>query len=89
MVKATTLTKKFDDFVAVNAVDFEIFKGENFGFLGPNGAGKTTTMNMIQGISPLTGGKLTVDGKDISNDARDIKYKIGVAPQEESLGQSS
>jgi lipooligosaccharide transport system ATP-binding protein len=85
LVKATKLTKKFDDLVAVDAVDFEIFKGENFGFLGPNGAGKTTIMNMIQGVSPLTGGKLTVAGKDITNDAREIKYQIGVAPQEDNL----
>jgi len=85
LVKATKLTKKFGDLVAVDAVDFEIFKGENFGFLGPNGAGKTTTMNMIQGVSPLTDGKLTVDGKDITNDAREIKYKIGVSPQEDNL----
>jgi len=71
--------------VAVDAVDFEIYKGENFGFLGPNGAGKTTTMNMIQSVSPLSGGKLTVAGKDITYEAREIKYKIGVAPQEDNL----
>lgn len=85
LVKATKLTKKFGDLIAVNAVDFEIFKGENFGFLGPNGAGKTTTMNMIQGISPVTGGKLTVAGKDLTNVAREIKYMIGVTPQEDNL----
>ncbi len=85
LVEATKLTKKFGDLVAVGAIDFEIYKGENFGFLGPNGAGKTTTMNMIQGVSPLSGGKLTVAGKDITNEAREIKYKIGVAPQEDNL----
>ncbi|MCW4023063.1 MAG: ATP-binding cassette domain-containing protein [Candidatus Bathyarchaeota archaeon] len=85
LVEAIKLTKKFGDFVAVDAVDFEIFKGENIGFLGPNGAGKTTTMTMIQGVSPLTGGKLTVAGKDIINDSREIKYLIGVAPQEDNL----
>ena len=85
LVEATKLTKKFGDLVAVDAVDFEIYKGENFGFLGPNGAGKTTTMNMIQSVSPLSGGKLTVAGKDITYEAREIKYKIGVAPQEDNL----
>ena len=85
LVEATKLTKKFGDLVAVDAVDFEIYKGENFGFLGPNGAGKTTTMNMIQGISPVTAGKLTVAGKDLTNDAREIKYMIGVTPQEDNL----
>jgi len=85
LVEATKLTKKFGDLVAVDAVNFEIYKGENFGFLGPNGAGKTTTMNMIQSVSPLSGGKLTVAGKDITYEAREIKYKIGVAPQEDNL----
>ena len=85
LIEAIKLTKKFGDLVAVDGVDFEIFKGENFGFLGPNGAGKTTTMNVIQGVSPLTEGKLTVAGKDITNDSREIKYTIGVAPQEDNL----
>jgi lipooligosaccharide transport system ATP-binding protein len=85
LVEATKLTKMFDGLVAVDAVDFEIYNGENFGFLGPNGAGKTTTMKIIQGVSPLSGGKLTVAGKDISNDSREIKYTIGVAPQEDNL----
>ena len=85
LVEATSLTKKFGDLVAVDAVDFEIFKGESFGFLGPNGAGKTTTMNMIQGVSPLNGGTLTLAGMDVTHNVRDIKYLIGVASQEDNL----
>ncbi|MCW4035340.1 MAG: ATP-binding cassette domain-containing protein [Candidatus Bathyarchaeota archaeon] len=85
LVKAENLTKKFDGFTAVDGIDFEIYKGENFGFLGPNGAGKTTTMRMIQTVSPLTQGKLTLADMDVSERDREIKSIIGVAPQEDNL----
>jgi lipooligosaccharide transport system ATP-binding protein len=85
LVKAEKLTKKFGDLVAVDGVNFEIFKGENFGFLGPNGAGKTTTMRMIQSVSPLTEGKLTLAGMDVTEHGREIKRMVGVAPQEDNL----
>lgn len=85
LVKAENLTKKFGDLVAVDGINFEIFKGENFGFLGPNGAGKTTTMKMIQSVSPLTGGKLTLAGMNVSEHGREIKSMVGVAPQEDNL----
>ncbi|PVX27633.1 MAG: ABC transporter, partial [Candidatus Bathyarchaeum sp.] len=85
LVKAENLTKKFDGFTAVDSIDFEIFKGESFGFLGPNGAGKTTTMRMIQTVSPLTQGKLTLAGMNVSEQGRKIKSIIGVAPQEDNL----
>jgi lipooligosaccharide transport system ATP-binding protein len=85
LVKAENLTKKFGDLVAVDSVSFEIFKGENFGFLGPNGAGKTTIMRMIQSVSPLTGGKLTLAGMDVTEQSREIKRLIGVTPQDDNL----
>jgi lipooligosaccharide transport system ATP-binding protein len=85
LVKAENLTKKFGNLVAVNNVNFEILKGESFGFLGPNGAGKTTTMKMIQSISPLTSGNLSISGLDVSSNARRIKSIIGVSPQEDNL----
>ena len=85
LVNAENLTKKFGDLTAVDNIDFEIFKGENFGFLGPNGAGKTTIMKMIQGVSPLSDGKLTLAGMDIAEQARTIKEIVGVAPQEDNL----
>ena len=85
LVEAKNLTKKFGDLVAVDNINFEIFKGESFGFLGPNGAGKTTTMRMIQTVSPLTEGKLTLAGMDVSKSSREIKCMIGVAPQEDNL----
>ncbi len=85
LIKAESLTKKFGDLVAVNNINFEIFKGECFGFLGPNGAGKTTTMRMIHCVLPLTSGKLTVAGMDVDENGREIKRMIGVAPQESNL----
>ncbi len=52
MIEAKGLTKRFDDFVAVDGIDFEVATGETFGFLGPNGAGKSSTMRMIADTSP-------------------------------------
>ena len=60
LIHARGLTKRFDEFVAVDAVDFDVAPGESFGFLGPNGAGKTSTMRMIGCVSPISGG--TLDG---------------------------
>lgn len=85
LIEAERLTKKFGDLVAVNSIDFQILKGECFGFLGPNGAGKTTTMKMFHCVLPLTSGKLTVAGMDIAENGREIKKMIGVAPQENNL----
>jgi lipooligosaccharide transport system ATP-binding protein len=85
LVQARGLTKRFGDFVAVDAVDFDIAKGEAFGFLGPNGAGKTSTMKMITTVSPITEGKLTVFGLDPATQGRAIRQRLGVVPQEDNL----
>jgi lipooligosaccharide transport system ATP-binding protein len=85
MVEAHGLTKRFGEFVAVDAVDFTIDAGESFGFLGPNGAGKTSTMRMISCISPLSDGTLRVLGKDPVTEGAAIRSRMGVVPQEDSL----
>jgi lipooligosaccharide transport system ATP-binding protein len=85
LVQARGLTKRFGDFLAVDAVDFDIAKGEAFGFLGPNGAGKTSTMKMITTVSPITEGKLTVFGHDPNTEGRQIRHRLGVVPQEDNL----
>lgn len=85
LIRAENLTKKYDDFLAVDKIEFEVFKGECCGFLGPNGAGKTTTIKMIHCVLPLTSGSLAVAGMSISEKPREIKKMIGVAPQEENL----
>lgn len=66
-------------------MDFEVYRGECFGFLGPNGAGKTTTMKMIYGAAIPTDGELTVAGLDVKLDERRVKRRIGVVPQENNL----
>lgn len=85
IVKAENLLKKFGDFVAVNQISFQAKTGECFGILGPNGAGKTTTIRMVYGFSPMSGGSLKVFDLDISRDWRQIKSRIGVCQQENSL----
>jgi lipooligosaccharide transport system ATP-binding protein len=85
VVHARGLTKRFGAITAVDAVDFDVRKGEAFGFLGPNGAGKTSTMKMIACSSPITEGELTVIGMDPRTDAAEIKGHLGVVPQTDNL----
>jgi len=85
VIKAEKLTKKFGDFTAVNAISFEVKKGEIFGFLGANGAGKTTAMKMLIGISIPTSGKAKVADFDVFKDPESIKKNIGYMSQKFSL----
>ena len=62
LVRARGLTKKFGSFTAVDGIDFDLYRGEAFGFLGPNGAGKSSTMRMIGCVSPPTSGELAILG---------------------------
>jgi ABC-2 type transport system ATP-binding protein len=83
IIKAEGLTKVFNHhLVAVDHVNFEINRGEIYGFLGPNGAGKTTTINMLITILKPTEGKATVLGYDILKQNNDVRNVIGVVPQE-------
>ncbi|HLX87702.1 MAG TPA: ABC transporter ATP-binding protein, partial [Acidimicrobiales bacterium] len=85
LVSARGLTKRFGRFTAVDAIDFDIGRGESFGFLGPNGAGKTSTMRMISCMSPVTAGTLRVLGLDPAADGAAIRSRIGLVPQEDTL----
>jgi lipooligosaccharide transport system ATP-binding protein len=85
LVHARALTKRFGDFTAVDAVDFDVAPGESFGFLGPNGAGKTSTMRMIGCISPATDGTLRVLGMDPAADGARIRARLGAVPQQDTL----
>jgi lipooligosaccharide transport system ATP-binding protein len=87
LVTARGLTKRFDDFTAVDAVDFDIHPGEVFGVLGPNGAGKSSTMRMIGATSPISDGTLSVFGLDPDADGREIRGRLGVVPQENMLDE--
>ncbi|HEU5083140.1 MAG TPA: ABC transporter ATP-binding protein [Acidimicrobiales bacterium] len=85
LVQARGLTKRFGSFVAVDGIDFDVRRGEVFGFLGPNGAGKTSTMRMISCVSPPTEGELSVLHLDPRRDGPAIRARIGVVPQEDNL----
>jgi lipooligosaccharide transport system ATP-binding protein len=85
LIHARGLTKKFGDFTAVDAIDFDVGTGESFGFLGPNGAGKTSTMRMIGCVSPITSGVLEVMGMDPATHGPQIRANLGVVPQQDTL----
>ena len=85
LIHARSLTKRFGGFTAVDAVDFDVAPGESFGFLGPNGAGKTSTMRMIGCVSPVTEGTLTVMGLDPATHGPQIRARLGVVPQQDTL----
>jgi len=85
LVHARGLVKSFGDLVAVDGVDFDVQGGEAFGFLGPNGAGKTSTMRMIGCVSPPTGGTLRILGLDPVAQGADIRGRLGVVPQQDTL----
>jgi len=87
LIRATGLTKKFDDLVAVDGIDFAVAEGESFGFLGPNGAGKTSTMKMIGATSPVSDGELSVLGLDPTRDGPTLRSRLGVVPQENNLDE--
>jgi lipooligosaccharide transport system ATP-binding protein len=84
-VRARNLTKRFGSFTAVDGIDFDLFRGEAFGFLGPNGAGKSSTMRMLGCVSPPTSGELTILGGDPVRDGAAIRARLGVVPQEDTL----
>jgi lipooligosaccharide transport system ATP-binding protein len=91
MVQARDLVKIYPArrggvaFTAVHGIDFEVRRGETFGFLGPNGAGKSSTMRMIGCVSPLSGGSLRILGLDASSRGADIRARLGSVPQDDAL----
>lgn len=85
IITTKNLTKRFGDFTAVDAISFEVKKGEIFGFLGANGAGKTTAMRMLCGLSIPTSGEATVAGFDVYKQTEKIKKNIGYMSQKFSL----
>lgn len=84
-IEARALVKRFGKFEAVAGIDLEVHRGECFGLLGVNGAGKTTTVRMVQCVSPPSSGQLQVLGMDVASQARGIKARLGVVPQEDNL----
>jgi lipooligosaccharide transport system ATP-binding protein len=85
LIHARGLVKRFGDLVAVDGIDFDVAKGEAFGFLGPNGAGKSSTMRMIGCVSPPSGGTLRILDLDPVRDGPEIRGRLGVVPQADTL----
>ena len=79
------LTKRFGDFVAVDGIDFDVRRGEIFGFLGPNGAGKTTTIRMMLGLLKPSAGTVSVLGVSMAEHPERIRPHIGYMAQRFSL----
>ena len=85
IVTAKGLVKDYGSLRAVDNINFEISRGECFGFLGPNGAGKTTVMSIIYCFMPPTAGGVKVFGMNVTESRSEIKARIGVMPQEDNL----
>lgn len=81
MITIENLTKYYGNNRAVNNISFTINDNEILGFLGPNGAGKSTTMNMIAGYLPMTAGKVTIFGSDVSKEPVKAKKNLGYLPE--------
>jgi lipooligosaccharide transport system ATP-binding protein len=85
IIEVRNLVKRYNALIAVDGVSFHVRESEFFGLLGPNGAGKTTIIRMLYGFSPITQGHIDVFGLDIQRRWRDIKSRIGVCQQENTL----
>ena len=83
-IKIINLFKSYENFKAVNGIDLEIKKGEFYGLLGPNGAGKSTTINSITSLVKPSNGSIEIFGKNIEEDFRFARSKVGIAHQEVS-----
>jgi ABC-2 type transport system ATP-binding protein len=80
-ISVENIVKRYGTFEAVKGVNFSVSEGEIFGLLGPNGAGKSTLIRMMTTLIPVTSGKATVGGFDVSKSPDDVRNKIGVIPQ--------
>jgi ABC-2 type transport system ATP-binding protein len=85
VIEVRGLVKGFDGLQAVAGVDFDVQKGELFGFLGPNGAGKTTTINMLTGLARPDSGTILVAGIDCSSNPKAAQHLMGIVPDESNL----
>jgi ABC-2 type transport system ATP-binding protein len=84
-IEVRDLCKRFGRFTAVDAISFEVRRGEVFGFLGPNGSGKSTTIKMLCGILHPTSGTARVGGFDVAREADRVRASIGYMSQRFSL----
>lgn len=80
LIQVKGLSKRYGDVIAIDGVDFKVYRGECVGFLGPNGADKTTTVRMLYCFLPPTSGELWIAGLSVATECRQIKSLVGVAP---------
>ncbi len=85
LIKVEHLSRRYGDTLAVNALSFEVKRGEVLGFLGPNGAGKSTTMQIITGNLAPTAGAITINGIDMLDEPREAKRALGFLPEQPPL----
>ena len=85
VISARGLSKQFGAQQAVNGIAFDVYPGRCFGFVGPNGAGKTTTLRMTMGLTPTSGGTLSVFGLPVAGNAPAIRARVGIVPQADNL----
>ena len=85
IIEVKNLVKKFDQFVAVNDISFNVASGEIFAFLGPNGAGKSTTIKILTTLLHPTSGDIKVDGKNPIGDSSAVRKAFGIVFQDSSL----
>jgi ABC-2 type transport system ATP-binding protein len=85
VIAVSGLTKRYGEIEAVRGIDFEVKRGETFGFLGPNGAGKTTTIKILCTLAKATSGSATVAGLDTSNEPDKVRRVIGLVFQDPTL----
>jgi len=84
-IEVQDLTKYYGDLLAVDHINFEVRRGEIFGFLGPNGAGKTTTQRMLTTLLEPTEGRIVTFGHDLAHDAYPVKRQMGLVPEESNV----
>lgn len=84
-IEVEQLSKRYSDFIAVDAIEFAVEPGECVALLGPNGAGKTTTVKMLTCFSPVSAGQARVFGLDVMTHPREIKARLGICAQEDNL----
>jgi ABC-2 type transport system ATP-binding protein len=87
IIHIENLVKKFDDFVAVDGISFDVARGEIFAFLGPNGAGKTTTIRMLTTLLKPTSGILRIDGHNPEKSQHAVRKTFGIVFQDPSLDE--
>jgi ABC-2 type transport system ATP-binding protein len=80
-IDTAALTRRFDDFTAVDGINLRVDAGQFFGFLGPNGAGKSTTIKMLTGLLAPTSGSIRILGEELQANSAEIKRQIGVVPE--------